>query len=56
MPELALVVNKYNQDIYTISESWLQDNKKQISLASIDGNKLFYKNCVGKHGEGVAII
>eukprot|EP00111_Clytia_hemisphaerica_P015099 TCONS_00044479-protein len=53
--EFSIVVNKYNLDIYTISESWLQNNEKQISLAELEGYKLFYKNRVGKRGGGVAI-
>ena len=53
--EFSTLAHKYNLDIYTISESWLKDNAKQISLAKLDGYELFYKNRNGKRGGGVAI-
>ena len=53
--EFSTLAYKYNLDIYTISESWLKDNAKQVSLAKLDGYELFYKNRNGKRGGGVAI-
>ena len=55
MVEFTTMGLRYNLDIYTISETWMQDNPQQKSVAEVEGYKLFTNNRTWKRGGGVAI-
>ncbi|XP_057299344.1 uncharacterized protein LOC130629967 [Hydractinia symbiolongicarpus] len=52
--EFSLMLNIYDFDIITLSETWLQDNKEQLDYVNIPGYKTLFKNRKSRGG-GVGI-
>lgn len=51
--EFCVMMNSYNFDIVTLSETWLQDNKHQLDYVSIKGYESVFVNRKGQRGGGV---
>ena len=51
--EFSLMMNRYQFDIVSVSESWLKDNRTQLEYIQINGYASVWKNRDSKTGGGV---
>ena len=53
--EFHVMLNEYQFDIITMSETWLKDNQKLLDYVDIPGYNLEYANHDNKRGGGVEV-
>ena len=53
--EFSHMLNTYNFDIITLSETWLQDNQNQLNYVKIPGYNTLFKNRLNRKSGGVGI-
>ena len=53
--EFHVMLNEYQFDIITMSETWLKDNQKLLDYVDIPGYNLEYANRDNKRGGGVGV-
>ena len=53
--EFHVMLNEYQFDIITMSETWLKDNQKLLDYVDIPGSNLEYANRDNKRGGGAGV-
>ena len=54
--EFHVMLNEYQFDIITMSETWLKDNQKLLDYVDIPGYNFEYANRDDKRGGGVGVL
>ena len=51
--EFSIMLNSYQFDIISVTETWLQDTEYQRNYVQVNGYNTLFKNRTGKRGGGV---